>query len=678
MFSLQQRTDRGKRLGVAAFTALLSVCLSSKSVTAQDTPAQGAAPAVESYPTAWFAPFSPQTALDMVGRLPGFSFDPGNEGVRGYGEAGGNVLIDGKRSATKTGGLTAALAGIPAKAVARIEIFRGGGVAGDQSGQSLVANIVRAEAPRTLSGNLGLSRMDDGLYGSASLTVIRTLGDFHLASTTAYEATGEQSRGRRDLFDTTGMQTRHDGLTFRTNYPEWSQRLTLSGPMASGRMTMNLMLARARLDEAFTFHTDDLTDGFPKHTDRLRGEAGFDWTRGLGNDYSLKLLGMARSTDLNLISLSQAGETGDALSTIDRYESRSTSGERILRAAVIRGGNGVWRPEAGVEMAWNTLDSRSLFSGHAASRVFVSEARMEAFGTLNWQAAPKWTVVAGAAYEVSRIKAEVDAATSNRFAFVKPHLVITWTPDTRSTLRLSARRSVGQLSFGDFAASADLAQGTVSAGNTDLGPDSRTTLAFDYDRRFGTRGAFNLNAYSDWRQNVLEAAVLPSGGISVVNVKSARVRSLSAGLELPVDRWIRGGLLKLRRAWLDTEVIDPLTGVRRAITATHPDEFAASFRQDLPWVRLSWGIDYIGGYQARLWYADETRLQDHAAELRLFLETSRFFQARLRVEVNGLSGLRNTYYRDLYTPNRTGAWNGSEVWEIRTPVSLAVSLSRTF
>jgi len=677
MFSLQQRTDRGKRLSAAAFAALLSVCFSSKSVTAQDAQAHGAV-AAESYAAAWFAPFSPQTALDMVEHLPGFTFDPGDEGVRGYGEAGGNVMIDGKRSATKTGGLTVALAGIPAKAVVRIEIFRGGGVAGDQSGQALVANIVRAEAPRTLSGNLGLSRMDDSLYGSASLTIIRKLGDFHLALTSAYEATGEQSHGRRDLFDTAGAQTRHDGLTYRTNYPEWSQRLTLSGPMASGQMTMNLMVARARLNEAFTFHTDDRTDRFPKHTDRWRGEAGFDWMRGLGHDYSLKLLGMTRSTDLELTSLSQAGQTGDALLTTDRYESRSKSGERILRAAVIRGGNGVWRPEAGVEMAWNTLDSRSLFSGLAASRVFVSEARLEAFGALNWQAAPKWTVAAGAAYEASRIKAETGTATSNRFAFVKPHLVITWTPDNRSTLRLSARRSVGQLSFGDFAASADLAQGTVSAGNTDLGPDSRTTLAFDYDRRFGARGAFSLNAYSDWRENVLEASVLPSGGIGVVNVKSARVRSLSAGLELPMDRWIRGGLLKLRRAWLDTGVIDPLTGVRRAITATHPDEFAASFRQDLPSVRLSWGLDYAEGYQAHLWYADETRLQDHAAELRLFLETSRFFRARLRVEVNGLSCLRNTYYRDLYTPNRTGALSGSEVWEIRTPVSLAVSLSRTF
>src|ERR1700709_1877323 len=43
-----------------------------------------------------FSSLAPNTAMDMVMRLPGFSFDTGAQ-VRGFAGAAGNVLIDGDR-----------------------------------------------------------------------------------------------------------------------------------------------------------------------------------------------------------------------------------------------------------------------------------------------------------------------------------------------------------------------------------------------------------------------------------------------------------------------------------------------------------------------------------------------------------------------------------------------------
>ena len=80
----------------------------------------------ESYDAAFFAPFSPQNALDMIQRLPGFTYDAGDESVRGFAEAGGNVLVDGARPVVKSGGLDAALVAIPARQVVRIDIIRKG------------------------------------------------------------------------------------------------------------------------------------------------------------------------------------------------------------------------------------------------------------------------------------------------------------------------------------------------------------------------------------------------------------------------------------------------------------------------------------------------------------------------------------------------------------------------
>ena len=634
--------------------------------------------APEAYPAAYFTPFSPQTALDMVKHLPGFSFDPGDAGLRGFSEAGGNVLIDGERPATKSGGLAAALSAIPAEQVARIVIIRGGVSANDASGQSAVADIIRVRNLQSLTGSLSFSGMADSHFGSAVVTASRTFAGFNLASTTMFDATGERSHGSRLSFDAAGKPVRQDDLSYRTDYPEWSQRLSLDGDVAQGRLTANLMVAQARLSEAFLFRNDNQTDRFPKHTGRRRGEVSTDWTRGLGHDYSLKLLALANVVDLDSDSLSQSGATATTLQTTDRFENRSVSREGILRAAVTKGGDNALRPEGGVELAWNTLDSRSVMTGADPDQVFVSEGRAEIFGALNWQVSRKWLLTAGAAYEVSRIKSEDDTDTSNRFAFLKPHLTAAYSPDPDSSLRLSLRRSVGQLSFGDFAASANLAQGTASSGNADLGPDSKTTLSLDYDRRFGTRGAFNLSAFYDWRENGLEASVLPSGDIGVVNVKSARVWSLAANLELPLDAYVAGGLIRLRYVYFDSIIADPITLVRRDITGLRPAEITVSFRQDIAAAKLSWGIDYARGFEARLWYADEVRLHKHSTEWSLFVETSRFLRSKLRVEVNGLTGIRNTYYRTLYAPNRSATRNGSEIWDIRTPPMLTVSLSRSF
>jgi hypothetical protein len=62
-----------------------------------------------SYTPADFAAARPNTALDMINRMPGFSFD-GGDNVRGFAGAAGNVLIDGARPTSKTDGLGDTLA----------------------------------------------------------------------------------------------------------------------------------------------------------------------------------------------------------------------------------------------------------------------------------------------------------------------------------------------------------------------------------------------------------------------------------------------------------------------------------------------------------------------------------------------------------------------------------------
>ena len=80
-------------------------------VVVQPVEATGITP----YVAAFFAASQPNSAMDMISRIPGFSFD-GGDNVRGYGGAAGNVLIDGQRPATKSESLEDALRRIQASA----------------------------------------------------------------------------------------------------------------------------------------------------------------------------------------------------------------------------------------------------------------------------------------------------------------------------------------------------------------------------------------------------------------------------------------------------------------------------------------------------------------------------------------------------------------------------------
>jgi len=100
------------------------------------------------YDAAFYLPFKPRTALDMINQTPGFVLsapDGNNNDVerRGFAGAVGNVLIDGARLGAKSQNLRDVLGRVAAKEVLRIEILRGAEVAGDASGAPMLANVVR-------------------------------------------------------------------------------------------------------------------------------------------------------------------------------------------------------------------------------------------------------------------------------------------------------------------------------------------------------------------------------------------------------------------------------------------------------------------------------------------------------------------------------------------------------
>ncbi|MFI4949590.1 MAG: hypothetical protein ACHP7A_00960, partial [Caulobacterales bacterium] len=182
----------GARLGLALCTACAAP-LAARGQPAPPPPAAAASASVIPYPASFFAAMRPDTAYDMVLRVPGFVFDDGSA-VRGRAGAAGDVLIDGQRPSSKTDDLVAILRRIPAGQVARIDLIRGGQTGIDMQDKAVVANVIR--------------KSGGGLSGAASVGQFTT-GDGYTDPQARLEGTwrGRDSRLEGSLLSFKG----HDG-----------------------------------------------------------------------------------------------------------------------------------------------------------------------------------------------------------------------------------------------------------------------------------------------------------------------------------------------------------------------------------------------------------------------------------------------------------------------------------
>ena len=99
-----------------------------------------------SYDAAFFAQFSPRSALDIARRVPGVALDLGDnddgQDIRGFAGVAGNVVINGARPSSKAETLETLLQRIPAQNVVRVEVGPGDLYGADYSSKSQVLNFI--------------------------------------------------------------------------------------------------------------------------------------------------------------------------------------------------------------------------------------------------------------------------------------------------------------------------------------------------------------------------------------------------------------------------------------------------------------------------------------------------------------------------------------------------------
>jgi outer membrane receptor protein involved in Fe transport len=583
----------------------------AQAVAAAVAPAQAPpeATGVASYPPAFFAAQNPNSANDMVARLPGFTLDTGDN-VRGYEGAAGNVLIDGQRPASKSDNLNTILSRIPAGKVERIDVIRGGAPGIDMQGKTVIANVVLKKGG-AVRGVLAASgyHLGDG----RTFPGVRAEASGSLPGDRTWEVALRGGGGPDD-----GIGPGVSSFKFGNGAPTQQIRIAVHGddtngaatgafetPLLGGRLRINGLYAPEKFKEP---ETDTVTAPTPdvqtfnfvqKTTDT---ELGGRFSRNFGPDTNIELVGLHSTRHRSVDSMSLVdGSNSDFFS--DRHSSES-----IARAVVKRRFGQTVSLELGAETADNKLDSVTRFTVDGANQdlpaanVRVEEKRSEAFVKGTWRPAATWTVDGGVRYETSDISSAGDVVLAKTLQFAKPRLTVSWTPVPATQLRVRFERVVGQLNFNDFVASSSLTTLGVTAGNPNLNPEQAWVSEVAVEQQLWKGASLVLTGRHSKITDVVDRGPVTAADGSVfdtpTNIGAGTKDELILDYTLPFDQlgW-KGALLKgqLVKRW--SAVTDPTTHQERTISGLHPTDWNVTFSQDLPKYHLNLGFDLYGGFR---------------------------------------------------------------------------------
>lgn len=671
---------------VLAVCSVLAPTLACAAQAPAPVSARAAATAVADtvvYEAAFFAGFSPQTAAEMIERVPGFTLSEGDD-RRGFAGTAGNVLIDGVRPSAKAQSLTDLLAQIPARRVARIEVLRNAG--GDAQGQALVANVVRSDGGGSGVWKARGTHTSDGrILPFAEGSYSDTVGgvEYKIGASRFFDQV--PLSGWRVLTDekdaVIGRRWDETPRTFREARVNGEAKMDALGGTLRLNASGGRWNFRTQLDSQGYAPDDTRTEVFTlKINERERErEIGGDWTRRFGAT-TLKIVGLdTREWYANDEATRTTGPDGGGVIAQKR---RNFSSETIGRATLSHT-IGAHALEAGAETALNRLDADvdlaidGVAVALAAGDVTVEEKRAEAFVADVWTLSPKWTLETRLAAETSTLTQTGDTRSEVRFSFVKPSLQIARKYADRNQARLRLYRDVGQLDFGDFASSAALADGRVAAGNPGLRPDTRWALEAGVDHRFGAKGALSATVRHEWISDVQDVA--PVDGFDAPgNIGDGQATSVAIKATAPLDRWLKGLTATLDGEWRRGEVTDPTTGLAREPTTFPPYFYTLELRRDDAERKLAYGVRYRKQAELQFYRTAEVETFEENGTLTAYLDSSRLKGAKISLFADNLTNRKFHRERRFFTPNRRGAPLFTEVRDRQQGRSYGIEISGTF
>lgn len=668
--------------------ALMALAAAQASAVTQSPPPLIAEPKVTVYPAAFFDDFRPDTAFQMLSRLPGFQYD-GGAVLRGFAGAEGNVRIDGQLPASRSDGLTSILQRTPASSVERIDLITGGARGIDMQGKTLIANVVlKKTAGGKRTATIGAGVYEDGrATPDLRLDIEHIVQDRRLEGSIYYYQTLDGGVGPRTRGLAPPITSHWDAVG---RYAGGGISGAYEQPFAAGRLRVNGAVtaaptASAQLDfppaGAGVFPSAELTDRA-----RYGGELGARYSRDFEAGGGLQLIAFQQVSRSDLDVAYTQGPT------VTDFAVGRQLGESILRGVLRSRKHGAWSFDGGAEGAFNWLTSATDYAVNGAAVVLpagdvrVEEVRGEAFATATWSMGPRLTLQGGLRYEASDISSEGAVALEKQLTYLKPRMVATWTPAKGHLAVVRIERVVDQLSFDDFSATASLTNNTIVAGNPNLEPQNAWLYEARYERRFGARGAFVATYIHREIDDIIgrNLFVTPQGVYEAQdNIGSGRRDSFTLSVSLPLDAiGFKGGLLRGVHVWRDSELIDPITLTPRRFSDEAPFAWELHLSQDLTARKMRWGADAYKTDQTYTYLTREIATATGTVLVSAFFEYRPRPEVTWRIEAVNLGDRNYATTREVYSaPRDVGVVNFRERRDLRRSLGgrgLLVTLRQGF
>lgn len=629
------------------------------------------------YERIFFDQFSPQTALEMIVRVPGFSFQEADTD-RGLSQGGTNVLLNGRVITGKGGAATQQLSQISASSVIRIEILDAGAL--DLPGFSgLVANIVTRRS--SIKGNVlwepEVRQAADPAWAIGNATVSASFGDVDVSASLESTMVRVLFEGPETLSDPEGnvFETREESLSIRGVQPVLSGSLTWTRP--NGHiLNTKASYDRLSVDRVQTSLTSAV---LPRGVDSLN-IAGSEQDQSilrLDADYqlpafagTLKLIGFANLQDRYVSTrLTIDDPTGVPLAE-QGFDEASRELEGVLRAEQTWSSGDTRSWQLAAEGVFNQLDLATEFLifdpadpaeiiAQQSLDTVIEEWRGEATLAHRRKLGLKSDIQLSIGGEYSVIR---QGEIEREFVRPKGFLALTTRPTQNWTLTGRIAREVGQINFRDFAASVSLFDEIARENNSELVPDQSWLLSGRAERRFKSGHVLAITAEHERITDLVDRIPLGDTGDAIGNIPSSTRSSIGATATLlGAPFGLKGAQLDLRARFQWSSVIDPLEGFQREIGNLRTRDLRAEFRHDIPGTDWAYGFVFREQELAPVFQATLVQFRNvpggalTPGENSVFLEHKDFFGLRARLQVSEFIGQRTDFTRIISAGRRDTA-----------------------
>jgi len=607
-----KKGNSAKTTALFLYLALTSVVLPTEFAYAEDKKS-----AITIYNKDYFSQFSPQSLKNMIENIPGTASllnAINNNNNRGFGSAGDQILINGKRLSGKANGIGDELNRIQAKTVDRIELIRGTVAGLDVLSEGLIVNVILKDevssstlfvlgAATAVTGN---TRRYGNIYHSGSNGLLKYGAN--------YKRFGNAMKRQVDEIYTDQnkelLQERHavitntfynDEVNGNIDYqvsPQTSLRLNGMLRFRDYYSTRPKNIDFTALSGASSQHI--LEDSTTHNQDRL-WEFGGDIEHKIDDNSSMKLLFITSDRDADDLYWQDKSKEGGALYKNYQLPRTFTVKEHILRPTFKTRLNSKHALEFGGEIAINTRDedlqyqSLSGITYHSTELNDIKETRKEAFISHNFSISDKLNLQSSLNGEWSTIDVDTvytlvtkdtqgaSSSPSNSFSNLKPRINLRYDMSINNQFRFNAERTVSQLYLGDFVPKFNTDQNRLEPANPDLKPEIRDEFSATFEHKLDNdNGNIALTSYyhdiSDYLTEIPLAQWSGTGNIDKAKEYGIKVDGSLRLSILGLENTVISGYITVR----DGDAINPFTGKLQHFDHLSEDSWSASVKHNEP------------------------------------------------------------------------------------------------